>query len=42
MSKRDIACLDIEKFQILDAVFVHGYFVIANYWELLGKDLEIT
>ena len=42
MSKRDIACLDIEKFQILDPMFVHGYFVIANYWKLLGKYLEIT
>lgn len=40
MSKRDIACLDIEKFQILDAVFVHGYFVIVNDWELLRKHLD--
>lgn len=40
MSKRDIVHLDIEKFLILDLMFIHGCFVIANYWKLLEKKLE--
>lgn len=40
MSKRDIAYFDIEKFQILASMFVHGYFVIVNYWKLLRNYLE--
>lgn len=42
MSKRDIVYLDIEKFQILASMFVHGYFVIVNYWKLFRKYIEIT